>query len=579
MFNQELKEFAVLNFANPPSHRRLAVVAAAVLTLIASQAQAQTAKPYFEFKKPALISIPGDLSLDSNGASAPLFNAPSSPYLMGFEGISQYDGASFSRNFIPPDTMGAVGASQYMETSNGSYAVFDKTTGARTALMSDVAFWATAGQTGANGDSRVMYNTAANRWVAVAFGNDVKDLQLAVSDTANALGSWKSTKFEGYGGLGFGATADYPTLAMDTRALYIGTNNFAPDTAGGSNSFRGTTLNVIPMSSLFNATAPTVTNMARFYTPYSNTSTTNADRGFAQQGVNSVTPGGSGTVVAASLFNEDNLVFKVNGVLPGSATSASLGAVTYIGQQAYTSPGAARQPSVAIAANRRVVSAGDERISSSVYEANGRIYMVQTVDPLNDTVDETRVHYTVLNAATLAILAEGDIGQAGYDYYQGSLAVNSFGEVVIGYNRSGLDPATGKISFMGQSFTTNASGQLVARSGELLLKESLTDDYHNGSLFGAAAVGRQRWGDYSQVSIDPSDEHKFYLIGEFAREYNNAAGGHPGGTGGSRWGTWVAVVDAAAVPVPEPTTWLMMVFGLGAVGAMARRRAALGTPA
>ena len=159
----------MLHFASPQSNRRLAVVAAAVLTLIASQAQAQTAKPYFEFKKPKMLTIPGDLSLDTNGAAAPLFNAPSSPYLMGFEGISQYDGASFARNFIPPDTMGAVGATQYVETSNGSYAVFDKTTGVRTSLVSDVAFWATAGQTGANGDSRVMYNAAANRWVAISF--------------------------------------------------------------------------------------------------------------------------------------------------------------------------------------------------------------------------------------------------------------------------------------------------------------------------------------------------------------------------------------------------------------------------
>ena len=565
----------MLHFASPQSNRRLAVVAAAVLTLMASQAQAQTAKPYFEFKKPAMIAIPGDLSLDTNGAAAPLFNAPSSPYLMGFEGLSQYENATVGRpNFIPPDTMGAVGATQYMETANGAYAVFDKTTGVRTSLVSDVAFWATAGQTGANGDSRVMYNAAANRWVAISFGGNVKDLQIAVSDTSNALGSWKSTKFEGYGGLGFGATADYPTLAMDTQALYIGTNNFAPATAGGRNSFRGTSLNVIPMTSLFNAVAPTVTNMTRFYTPYSGSSSTNVDRGFAQQGVNSITPSSSGTVLANSLFVDDNVVFKVNGVLPGSATGAYLGDVSYLGQQPFANAGPARQPSVAIAANRRVVDTLDQRISSSVYEANGRIYMVQTVDPLNDGLDEARVHYTVLNAGTMAILAEGDIGQAGYDYYQGSIAVNSFGEVVIGYNRSGLDVATGKISFMGQSFTTAASGQLVARSGEMLFKESLVDDYHNGGLFGQAATGRQRWGDYSQVSIDPTDEHKFYLIGEFAREYNNAAGGHPGGTGGSRWGTWVAVVDAAAVPVPEPTTWLMMVFGLGAVGAAARRRAA-----
>lgn len=549
---------------------RLAFVAAAVLSLAASQAQAeQTIKSYFEFKKPRMTSIAGDLSLDTHGASG-LVTYAAGPLVRGFEGISQYDGATLARNFIPPDTMGAVGQTQYMATANGAYAVFDKMTGARTSLVSDVAFWAAAGQTGASGDSRVMYNANANRWIAMSFGANVKDLQIAISDNSNALGGWKSTKFEGYAGLGFEATADYPTLALDTNAVYIGTNNFAPASAGGSNSFRGTTLNVIPLASLFSAAAPTTASMAGFVTPYTG-SGFDTDRGFAQQGVNSSTVGTTGTVLGASLFNSDSLAFRVNGLQPASATAAHLSATTAIGQAAFTSPSPARQPSVTTS-NQRVIDVLDERISSSVYEANGRIYMVNTVDSTADGKDEARVRYTVLDAATLTILSEGDIGQAGYDYYQGAIAVNSFGEVVIGYNRSGYGTATGKISLMAQSFSTGVSGALIAKSGELLLKESLVDDYHNGSGAGGNATGRQRWGDYSQVSVDPTDPHQFYVIGEFAREYNNTAGGHPGGTGGSRWGTWIGVVDASVTAVPEPTTWALMLCGLGAVGFIADRR-------
>lgn len=83
-------------------------------------------------------------------------------------------------------------------------------------------------------------------------------------------------------------------------------------------------------------------------------------------------------------------------------------------------------------------------------------------------------------------------------------------------------------------------------------------------------MGIQRWGEYSQVSPDPDDPNKFYLVGQFAREYNNAAGGHPGGSGFARWGTWVAVLDVS--PVPEPSTWLMMLCGFGAVDVFAKRR-------
>lgn len=542
-------------------------LAGASLTLLASAAQAATGiKPYFEFQEPKMIAIPGDLSLDTFGASAPAFYS-TGPVSLGFEGISQYDGASFSRNFIPPDTNGAVGRTQYVEVSNGGYAVFNKTNGTRTSLVSDVAFWAAAGQTGTNGDSRVMYNAAASRWMAMSFGGNAKDLQIAISDTDNALGGWKSTKFEGYAGFGFGATADYPTLALDKNAVYIGTNNFAPTVSGGSNSFQGTTLNVIPLNSLFSGTAPSVANLQQFVTPYVNGASGNQDRGYAIQGVNSSTAGTSGTVIAVSLSTYDNVAFKVNGLTANSATGATTGAVVYTGMADFVTAGAARQPTVN-PGNARIVDTGDERIASSVYEANGRIYTVQTVDSTADGKDEARVRYTVINATTFAILAQGDIGSAGYDSYMGSIAVNSQGQVVIGYNRSGFDAVTGKISVMARTFNTALDGSLVATSGELLLKESLIDDYHNGTLAGGVATGRQRWGDYSQVSIDPENNQKFWVIGEFAREYNNAAGGHNGGTGGSRWGTYISAVTA----VPEPATWAMMLAGFGVVGALGSRR-------
>lgn len=85
-----------------------------------------------------------------------------------------------------------------------------------------------------------MFNAQYNRWVAIGFGTNAKDIQIVVSDTDDALGGWKSTLFEGYNPAGlFRPIADYPTLAMDANAMYIGTNNFAGSTAAGVQSFRG----------------------------------------------------------------------------------------------------------------------------------------------------------------------------------------------------------------------------------------------------------------------------------------------------------------------------------------------------
>ena len=556
----------------------LSLFSAALVSTSLAPASAQTIKSYWqEEDEEEVITIPGD-SIATPFARLPTLSG-AGPVTIAFEGISQYDTAGFGRNFIPPDTMGAVGTTQYVSLLNGGFGVFDKSTGAVLKKVSDVQFWAEAGQTGTNGVPRVFYNANANRWIAIAFGADTKDIQIAISDTDDALGGWKSTKFEGFPGLGFGAIADYPTLAIDRNAVYIGTNDFAPDEAGGPNLYRGGTMNVIPVADLFGAGAPSVANLRQFNTPYPGTG---EDRGYAPQGVNSQAMDGTGTVVAASLYYYDSIAYDVNNLTPTDASGATLGPIQYLGERPYTSPSPGRQPdlvpdtdvdpSAGPLSNRRVIDTLDERISSSVYEANGKIYFVHTVDPTGDLGDYARVHYVVLDAETRAILDEGDIGEGAFDYYQGAIAVNALGDVVISYNRSGYDPEEGRISVMARMFRTYADGTLHQIGDELKLKESLVDDYHNGSLYGQVAEGRQRWGDYAQVSLDPTNPTGFYLIGEFAREYNLPEFGHPSGTGGSRWSTWIVGLDIAAVP--EPATWAMMISGFGFIGGALRRRRA-----
>ncbi len=490
---------------------------------------------------------------------------------IGFEGISQYDVQPLGRGFIPPDTMGAVGTTQYMSFVNGGVGVWDKATGVRTYFKTDLQFWQGLGRAGANGDSRVLFDKTSNRWIALSFGNNVAQLQIAVSDTSNALGPWKSTIFTGYAGFGFGATADYPTMAITANSLVIGTNNFAPTSPGGSNSFRGTTVTLIPINSILAAGGPTVANGVQYQTPYTGAPTNDFTRGFAIQGVNGSGAGGVDKVLAVSIEANGLTTYNFSGATANSALGTTRGAATdFLGLKDYTGNGPARQPS---ALNGRVIDTLDDRVGSSVYQVNGLIYSVHTITPLDNhgnSTDHTAVRWDVIRASDNTVLAEGDIKDGVHDFFQGSLAVNADGRVVIGYNRSGSG-ADGKISVLAQSFRTRADGSLGSLGAALLLTVSDSGDYHNGSLDGAAAAGRQRWGDYSAVSLDPNDSNSFWVIGEFAREPNNPANGHPGGTGGTRWSTWISqyIIGSA---VPEPTNWAMLIAGFGLVGATMRRR-------
>jgi len=532
---------------------KLAVLASvATLSLVAGSAAlaGPTVKGagYFDYDGGAVIVAGGAGGFGGSTTSLPAVTS-------AFQGISQYDTRAFGRNFIPPDTMGAVGRTQYLETVNGAVAVFDKATGVRTSIQSDVDFWANAGQVGTNGDPRVMYNAASNKWIALTFGSSLSDIQIAVSNTSDALGGWRSTKFTGFAG----GIADYPTLAIDKNAVYIGTNNFG----GPTNSFKGTTLNVLSLANLLAESGPTTTGLVQFVTPCC-AATDDFTRGFAIQGVNSSANTTTGKILAVSI--EGNGLTRYDIANAGTAGATRGASTDFLGFANYQSNKPARQPSPVLA-NQRIIDPSDDRVGSSVWEVNGRIYSVHTVTQVG--TDHTVVRYDVIDSATNTVLAEGDIGDATHDYFQGSIAVNELGQVVIGYNRSGLG-ADGKISFLARTYNTNPNGTLRSTGSELLLKVSDTNDYHNGSIDGQAAAGRQRWGDYSAVSVDPTIAHEFWLIGEYGREPNNDANGHPGGTGGTRFGTYIASINVGSVP--EPATWGMMIAGFGLVGAMQRRR-------
>ena len=78
------------------------------------------------------------IPIDGYGPSPTVTNT--GPVKIGFDGISQYDVASVGRNFVPPDTIGAVGKTQFVQFVNGGYAVYNKADGTRAVFTSDTAF-------------------------------------------------------------------------------------------------------------------------------------------------------------------------------------------------------------------------------------------------------------------------------------------------------------------------------------------------------------------------------------------------------------------------------------------------------
>lgn len=490
---------------------------------------------------------------------------PNARVLKSFNALGDYDTRLLGRALVPPDTMGAVGTTQFVQIINGAFGVFDKNTGNLLGGVSDVGFWNQLGQVGTGGDPRILFNHQQQRWIAIGFGQNTKDINIAVSDTADALGNWKATKFEGLAQIGnFQTIADYPTLAMDNNAIYIGTNNFRQETTGGPTAYRGTSLFVLNNTDVFSAAGPNLSNTQVFNTPFVSGSNSNdTTRGFAIQGVNSnEATDGKGHIVAASAF--------VNGVLAYDVLNAGTGSATLSASEqiygGYASNNPARQPGRV--APLRNIDTLDDRISSNAWEVNGKTYFAHTIT-LPGT-DRTTVRVTVMDSNTKDVIQTLDLGEAGYDFYQGAIAVSAAGTAVVAYNRSGFSQVDGKIGIYAQTLAMLPDGRLYTTSDAILVKTSDTAGYLNGAAEATGTpVGRQRWGDYAAVTLDPTNANTFWLIGQYAAApYEQTLPGYPAASGFSRWGQYVAAIDAA---IPEPATWAMMIAGFGFVGAAARR--------
>ena len=149
---------------------------------------------------------------------------------LGFDGVGNgFVGpqGSFAVNAAPPDTNGAVGATQYVQWVNTSFAVFNKSTGA-------VVYGPAAGNTlwtgfggpcdvNNDGDPIAQYDKVAGRWVMAQLsytGGPPFYLCVAVSTTSDATGTYNRYAFQ------YSDLNDYPKLGCWLDGYYTSYNMF-----------------------------------------------------------------------------------------------------------------------------------------------------------------------------------------------------------------------------------------------------------------------------------------------------------------------------------------------------------------
>jgi hypothetical protein len=402
-----------------------------------------------------------------------------------FEGVGdgQY---GFTVEYAPPDTNGAVGATQYVQWVNTYFAVFAKSNGSLIAgPVAANTLWTGFGggcESDNDGDPIVTYDKLANRWVMSQFAIFTNPyLQcVAVSVTSDATGSWYRYSFQ------YSYLDDYPKMGVWPDAYYETFNMFNGDDFVGADACaynRSAMLNGQPAtqicfqqtsgvgsllpSDLDGATLPPARspnymmdyganslNLYQFHVDFNNPS-------------NSTFTGP--TVISVAAFTP--LCGGGRDCVPQPLTTNQLDSLAdrLMHRLAYRNFGSHES----LVVNHTVAVNGSSGI---------RWYEIQS--PGNNPV----------------VAQQGTYAPDSSYRWMGSIAMDKVGDLAVGYSisSSSVYPS---IAFAGR-VPSDPTGQLELETSVMV-----------GS--GSQTPNLTRWGDYSAMTLDPVDDCTFWYTQEY----------------------------------------------------------------
>ena len=422
------------------------------------------------------------------GRLAPSIPAP----ILNFAGIP-YPGVGCS--CAPPDTDGEVGATQYVQIVNEGFQVFDKSTGSSLLGPNSIAsVWSGFGgvcQSNGDGDPVMLYDQLANRWIISQFaGTSVPtDECVAVSTTSDATGTWYRYGF--HLGTNF---FDYPKLSVWPDAYYMSMNVFN----SGGTSFLGPQAFAMDRTNMLLGNAATVIAMPILGASFPPMLPADLDG-------STLPPAGAPNsfVLWPSSGTYRVYHFSVGSPFGTGATFTLFGSSTAAAFTQVCSGTRSCVPELGGTGTNKLDALGDRFMFRLAYRNFGD--------------HESLVgNYTVFATSVAAIrwfelrgVTAGPVTTYQESTYQpdttwrwmGSIAMDQSGDMALGYSAS--------------STTINPQ---VRYTGRLATDPLNTLPQGEATLYagGGSQTGTgNRWGDYSDMTVDPVDDCTFWYTQEY----------------------------------------------------------------
>lgn len=441
-----------------------------------------------------------------------------------FTGATLADTGAF-----PPDSMGAVGPTQFLVALNGRFRTFNKATGVVDGVLNidpDIFFASVKTPLGGGvvanftSDPRVRYDRLSGRWLIEMIdvpnnnGNPLAVFanrsMLAVSDSGTITGAtvWSFYFFMP----GETAFLDYCTLGIDVNALYIGCNMFP---TGTGTSFLHTNGYVVRKSSVLSG-GPIVV------TPFLNLTGGASGAGpFTPQGVDNFDP----AATEGYFIGVDNASFGTLMIRrvsnPGGAPSISSNISLTVSATSFpiTVPHLGNTGST-----NGQLDALDDRLFAA-HLRNGRLWTAHNIAVDTSgaaafsgaTRRDAARWYELQNLSSIpSIVQSGTLFDSAVSnprfHWIPTIMVSGQGHAVMGYSEAGNS----------EHANAGFAGRLVGDAlGTLQAEVPYTSSpfAYNPPSDSGGSSGR-RWGDYSYTSIDPNDDMTMWTIQEYTDSAN-----------------------------------------------------------
>jgi hypothetical protein len=392
---------------------------------------------------------------------------------------------------IPPDTYGDVGPDHYFHMVNLSFTIFDKSGNIILGPVNSGSIWNGLPYSQNTGDGIVLYDDQADRWFIIAlcmpsFPAPPYFIMIAVSQTSDPAGTWYRWEYQ------FDEIPDYPKISSWSDSYFMSFNRFK-----SQNSFDGIGALAFDRSAMLAGNPSPSMVMFKFVqnTTVFSILPSDCDGPFPPAG----TPGyfvhlGSGFL---GIYE-----FQINWNNPETATFGNLKKLN-IGSYNTNIPGIPQKGS------SEKLDPISDRLMCRLQFRRFSDHQSMVVNHTVSVGERAGIRWYEMRRTTgnWSLYQQSTYAPDSNYRWMGSMATDSAGNIALGYSVSG-DDLFPSIRYTGR-MKNDPPGQMTI--AEQSIVEGSGAQTHPATYY-------SRWGDYSSMTVDPSEPSVFWYTQQYYPE-------------------------------------------------------------